>query len=216
MLAASDLRLVESMLADPHHRELARLGTLLRFRRGKTLIYEGHVDDALYIVLEGRLKVYSEDLDGRELVYAIVGPDELVGEMSLDGGPRSATVAALEDSACAVVRRDAVRRYIAEQPDFAFHLLSVVIERARRATESARDIAFLDVYERVTRLFGRLASPRADGMRTLPRMTQQEIAARIGAGREMVSRVMKELVAGGYVELADQEIVLRRALPAQW
>jgi CRP/FNR family cyclic AMP-dependent transcriptional regulator len=89
--------------------------------------------------------------------------------MSLDGGPRCASVTALEDTTCAVVRREAVKRYIAEQPDFAFHLLSVVIDRARRATESARDIAFLDVYERVTRFFAKEAVARDGGARALPR-----------------------------------------------
>lgn len=222
MLTRADGQLVESALPPGHLRELARRGAVRRYRKGLLLIQEGDVGDTLYVVLEGRLKAFSEDLDGRELVYGLYGPNELIGEMSLDGGLRSACVCVMEPAACAVVRRDEVRRYVADQPEFAFELLSLVIARARQATESARRLALLNVYERMAKLLESLAAVgEGDGAgngkgRRLPRLTQQEIAGRIGASREMVSRVMKELVAGGYLELGEREMVLKRALPADW
>lgn len=216
MITSADERLIESALPPGHHRELARRGTVRRYRKGLLLIQEGDVGDTLYVVLEGRLKAFSEDLDGRELVYGLYGPGEIIGEMSLDGGPRSASVCVTEESVCAVVRRDEVRRYINEHPDFAFHLLSLVIARARQATESARRLALLNVYQRLAVLLDSVAVEGEGGVRSVPRLTQQEIAGRIGASREMVSRVLKVLVEGGYIELREREIALLKALPADW
>ena len=91
-------------------RALARRGELCRFAKGAVLIQEGTIGDTLYIVLEGRLRVYGSHLaNEREITHGTYGPGEYVGEMSLDGGPRSASVEALQRSTCAVVTRQAGR-----------------------------------------------------------------------------------------------------------
>ena len=137
--------------------------------------------------------------------------------MSLDGGPRSASVITLEPTACVVITRQTLRDHIAANPEFAFELLSRVIHRARLATQSARSMALLDVYGRVVQLLNDLAVPQAEGERLIgTRLTHQEIASRVGCSREMVSRLMKDLESGGYLRMQAKTVLLMRPLPARW
>jgi len=198
-------------------RTLAARGQPRRYRKGTLLIEEGDLGDTLFIVLSGRVKAFSTDARDREIVYGIYGPGEYLGEMSLDGGPRSASVITMEPTVCAVVTRQTLREHIAANPEFAFELLSRVIHRARVATQSARSMALLDVYGRVVQLLDELAQPQADGTRLIPqRLTHHEIASRVGCSREMVSRLMKDLERGGYVARAASALALKRPLPTQW
>lgn len=198
-------------------RRLAASGVVKHFRSGDRLIHEGEYGDALYIVLEGRLRVFSAGERDREITYGTYGPGEYVGEMSLDGGPRSASVEALQDTVCAMVARATLRRHIAEHPDFAFELLAKVIRRARAATLSAKQLALNDVYGRLRQLLDGSAEARADGSRVIAeRLTHREMAHRVGASREMVSRLMKDLEQGGYLESDGAQLHLRRPLPARW
>src|SRR4051812_28373585 len=104
----------------PTLRALAERGEIRRYRKGTLLIQEGDAGDTLFVILSGRLRAFSSGAGGRELTYGVYGPGEYIGEMSLDGGLRSAHVIALEASACAVVTRHTLRTHIAEQPEFAF------------------------------------------------------------------------------------------------
>lgn len=198
-------------------RTLVARGEPRRYRKGTLLIQEGDIGETLFIVLSGRVKSFSADDRNREIVYGVYGPGEYLGEMSLDGGPRSASVITLEPTVCAVVTRKTLREHIAANPEFAFELLSRVIRRARLATQSARSMALLDVYGRVVKLLDELAKDQPDGTRLItPRMTHADIASRVGCSREMVSRLMKDLEIGGYVAKRDQHIVLLKALPSRW
>jgi len=138
--------------------------------------------------------------------------------MALDGGPRSANVETLEPTVCAVVTRDALLAYIAEQPAFALEMMGRLIRRARLATESARSMALIDVYGRLTRLLDRLAGPAGEeGSRTIAeRLTHREIASHLACSREMVSRLMKDLEVGGFVRTSKRQIVLLKPFPARW
>ncbi len=201
----------------PSLRALAARSEPRRYRKGVLLIQEGDQGDTLYIVLSGRVKAFSTDEREREIVYGVYGPGEYLGEMSLDGGPRSASVITLEPTVCAVITRHTLREHIAANPEFAFELLSRVIHRARMATQSARSMALLDVYGRVVRLLEHLAVAGADGQRVVhERLTHQEIANRVGCSREMVSRLMKDLDKGGHVRAEDGRLVLAARLPAHW
>jgi len=198
-------------------RTLVARGEPRRYRKGTLLIHEGDHGDTLYIVLSGRVKAFSTDERDREIVYGIYGPGEYLGEMSLDGGPRSASVITLETTVCAVITRQTLRDHIAANPEFAFELLSRVIHRARVATHNARSMALLDVYGRVVQLLNELAVAQPDGTRVIAqRLTHHEIASRVGCSREMVSRLMKDLERGGYVARNAGALALARPLPAQW
>ena len=199
-------------------RVLAEKGQIKRYRKGTLLIQEGDFGDSLYVMLSGRVKVYSVDERDREMIFGSYGPGDYFGEMSLDGGPRSANVATLETSSCVVIGRRTLLQHISEHPEFAFDLLSRVIARARMATASARSMALLDVYERLVQLLDSLASPNGDGTRTVAeRLTHGDIKSRVGCSREMISRLMKDLERGGYVRVAPgHRLILLRSLPGKW
>jgi CRP/FNR family cyclic AMP-dependent transcriptional regulator len=202
---------------NPSLRALALRGIFRSYRKNTVIINEGEIGDSLFVLLDGRVKVYSTDADGREITYNIVEAGDYFAEMWLDGGPRSASVMTLEPSVCSVVSRSALRDHLAEEPEFALELVSQVIRRARAATETARNMALLDVYGRVIATLENHAGPAApDKPITITQITHQQIASRVGASREMVSRLLKDLEKGGYIELGVKRIVLRKKLPARW
>lgn len=201
-----------------HIRALAGMGVQRRYRRGALLIQEGETGDTLYIVQQGRLRAFLGDGQGKELTLGIYGPGEYVGEMSLDGGPRSANVEAMEPSTCSVIMREVLLDYIGQQPEFALELMGRLIRRARLATESARNVALIDVYGRLVRLLNQLAlDPNAQGERMLgERLTHQAMSQHLACSREMVSRLLRDLETGGYIEVRDRWIWLLKPLPARW
>ena len=199
-------------------RALARRGERLRFPRGAQLIREGEHGSSLFVILAGKVRAFGSGDNERQITYGVYGPGEDLGEMSLDGGPRSASVETLEPTECAMVSREALERHIAEVPAFAFDLLARVIARARAATDSARQLAVYDVYGRLLLLFDALAVTQDDGTRLIAqRMTQQEMADRLGCRREMVSRLLGDLSRGGFIErISAGGWLIRRKLPARW
>lgn len=215
---ASHLTPGDGQAAAAHLQALAARGTERSFRRGVVLIQQGDQGDALYIVVAGRLRAFTTGPQGKEMTLGEYGPGEYVGEMSLDGGPRSANVETLEPTRCAVVCREVLLAYIGEHPDFALVMMSRLIRRARLLTESARSLALFDVYGRLAVLLDRLAGPpAADGTREIAeRLTHQQIAGHLACSREMVTRLLKDLERGGYVTLRDRRLVLQRALPRGW
>lgn len=205
-------------VAQAHTEALAARGTERSFRRGLLLIQEGDLGNTLYIVRSGRLRAFAADPSGKEITLGVYGAGEYVGEMSLDGGPRSANVETLETTVCSVVTRETLLAYIAEEPVFALEMMARLIRRARLATESTRSLALIDVYGRAKRLLEQMAGPpAADGSRALTeRITHREIASHLACSREMISKLMKDLEIGGYVAKRDQRIVLLKALPSRW
>ncbi|MBP7668417.1 MAG: Crp/Fnr family transcriptional regulator [Burkholderiaceae bacterium] len=197
--------------------ELAARGELRRYRKGTLLIQEGDHGDTIFIIQSGRLRAFSAGDNDREITYGVYGPGEYLGELSLDGGPRSASVITLEACTCSVVGRRTLERFIGERPEFAFELLAKVIRRARTATHSARQLALNDVYGRLRALLQGVAQPQPDGtQRVVDRLTHQEMANRLGCSREMVSRLMKDLERGGYLQVQDSQFVLVKPLPQRW
>lgn len=201
-----------------HIQALAALGIQRRYRSGALLIQEGETGDTIYIVLQGHLRAFLGDGNGKELTLGFYGAHEYVGEMSLDGGPRSANVEAVEASTCSVISRAVLLDYIAGHPEFALELMARLIRRARLATQSAGSVALIDVYGRLVRMLNQLAAaPDASGERRLnERLTHQELAQHLACSREMVSRLLKDLETGGYIAVRERWIWLLKALPARW
>jgi len=197
--------------------KLAALGVQRRYRTHTLLIQEGDAGDTIFVVLSGRLRAYVSDARGREITLGYHGPGDYVGEMSLDGGQRSASVQAAEPTVCAVLTRETMLRHLARDPEFALELVVRLIRRARLATESTRSIALLDVYSRLKRLLEERAQMQPDGGRCIAeRLTHQAIASEIGCSREMVSRLMKDLRAGGFLLLHSRKLWLAKELPHRW
>ena len=204
------------LLDDQLLRAIANRGGVRNYAANTVLVTEEDQSDTLFIILSGRVKAYGAAEDGREVVYATQSAGEYFGEMTLDGGPRSASVMTLEPTTCAVVPGPEVRDFLAQQPDFALHLIKKLIHLARASTEHVKSLALDDVYGRVTKLLRTLAREE-DGVFAVPdKLTQQDIAERVGSSREMVSRVFKPLSEGGYVEVRGGRIVLLKKLPARW
>ena len=205
---------VEPLLPAALLEALARHGNTRSFRAQSILICEGDVSDALFIVLRGRLRTYASLADGRDVVLAEHGPGDYVGELALDGGPRSASVKTVEASSCCVVSGNELRSFLSEQPDFALHLFRKLSGMARRLTEQVKSFALQDVYGRMARVLIELSDVAGSERIVRDKLTQQDIADRVGASREMVNRVLKDLVAGGYVTVRDGHYVICRKLPA--
>ena len=198
-------------------RELAAQGDVRKFRKGSIVITEGDVGDTLYIILAGQAKSYSVDASDKEITYGVFGVGEYFGEMALDGSPRSSDVVTLQASTCALITRARLLAFIALRPEFALEVLAKVIRRLRATTSSARSLAFIDVYGRLTQCLYELAEPLADGSKRIKdRLTHQEIASRVGCSREMVSRILKDLETGGYLRFDERRIVLLKKLPLRW
>ena len=205
-----------SPLRDDVLRHIAASGVVRAFAKNAVLISEGDVGDALYIILSGRVKVFASNAAGREVVINFHGPGEYVGEMSLDGQPRSASVITTEASTCAIVNRAQFRDFLAQNPDFAQHLIQTLIRRCRSATENVKSLALSDVYGRLVRLLNAL-SVEHDGHHVVEeRLTQQDIADRVGASRDMIGKLMKDLVGGGYLAVEDRRITILKRLPPGW
>jgi CRP/FNR family transcriptional regulator, cyclic AMP receptor protein len=184
------------------------------------LIREGAIEDTLFIILRGRVKVYGTDEAGRQIVFGVREAGEFLGEMSLDGGPRSASAMALEETECTVLGKAMLIEEFRHDPELAYALLCTAIRHARHSTETAKDLALADVYQRVVKLLqqlGKTPSNPADGHLVVQeKLTQQDIAERVGSSREMVSRIFKELTKGGYVRIESRSIAVLKALPARW
>jgi CRP/FNR family cyclic AMP-dependent transcriptional regulator len=203
-------------LAEDTLREIASSGVVRQFPKNVVLINEGDQGDSLFIVVSGKVKVFASNEAGKEVVIDFHGPGEYVGEMALDGAPRSASVMTVEPTTCAVVSRANFREFILAHPDFALHLIENLIQRVRLATENVKSLALSDVYGRLVRLLLSLAQER-DGRLAVPeKLTQQDIAERIGASRDMISRLMKDLVEGGYLAVEDRTIIILKKLPPAW
>jgi CRP/FNR family cyclic AMP-dependent transcriptional regulator len=203
----------------PELRTLALRGAVRSYPKKTVVINEGEIGDSLFVLLKGSVKVFSMDENGREITYGRIHSGDYFGEMSLDGGPRSASVITLEPCTCAVLSRADVSEHLVDEPGFAINLVVQVIRRARSATEAARNMALLDVYGRLIAVLEEhddvTTRDTATGL-TLESITHQDIASRVGASREMVSRLLKDLEKGGYIEMGTKRITLLKKLPSRW
>jgi len=180
------------------------------YPRGTAIIAAGDVTDSLYVIISGRLKVMISDDEGREVILAILGPNEFFGEMGLiDDAPRSASVVAIE--ACEVLalsKRD-FKKCLEENFEMAMTVMRGVVKRLREADQKIGSLALMDVYGRVARLLLEVAET-IDGQKVVTKkLAKQDIAKMIGASREMVSRVMKDLQAAGAIEVRAGSIFLK-------
>ena len=196
--------------------EITRNGVVRDYRPKTVLITEGERPESLYIILEGKVRVYIGDANGREVVLSVLGPGEYFGEVAFDQGPRSASVITLEPCKLMVVPLSDFSAFVESNPAFANHFIRKLIGHIRVLTQNVRSLALMDAYGRVARLLLETAVKK-DGLHYVPeRMTQSDIASRVGCSREMVSRIFKDLVQGNYISIETDRIVINRAPPARW
>jgi CRP/FNR family cyclic AMP-dependent transcriptional regulator len=197
-------------------RALSEQGTLKSFPKNAVIVSEGDETESLYVILSGRAKVFVADESGKEIVLGTQGPGEYFGEMVLDGGPRSASVMTVEPSRFVVIPKRNVRDFLRSHPEFAIRLIEKLIHRTRALTASVKNLALMDVYGRVARLLLDLAEDDGGTLVIREKLTQQDIASRVGASREMVSKILNDLATGGYLSVSHKRITLHRAPPRHW
>jgi CRP/FNR family cyclic AMP-dependent transcriptional regulator len=205
-----------SALSQEEIAALADAAVVRTYPKNTIVVTEGDRSDSLHVILSGRVKVFVSDEHGKELVLNVQGPGEYFGELALDEGPRSASVATLEPCKLAVIANDVLRSFLAGHPEAALQLIRGLIGRARHMTESLKDLALLDVYGRVAKLLLELATESEGRLVIDQRLTQQDIADRVSASREMVSRIFKDLTTGGYITHEGGKIIIHRRPPRAW
>ena len=211
MSVATNLKAIP-LFAHLTDEELARMSELTRRRKhpkGSVILFEDDPGDALYVVIEGQVKVVLIGEDGREVILATLADGDFFGEMSLiDDEPRSAHVIAMENSNLLVLRRHDFQRCLEDNPRIALGLLRALTKRLRLADSKIGGLVLLDVTGRVARLLLEMADEN-DGVVISRKVTHHQIAQMIGSSRETVSRTMRTLAEENLIEVAGKTISVR-------
>lgn len=183
------------------------------FPRGSDLFVEGEQGDRLYVISEGKVKLGLTAPDGRESLLAVLGPGEMLGELSLfDPGPRTATATALTDVEVLGLGHESLRPWLTGRPEVAEALLQALAQRLRRTNEAMSDLIFSDVPGRVAKalldLGERFGRPSPDGLHVTHDMTQEELAQLVGASRETVNKALADFASRGWITLESRSVTL--------
>jgi len=196
---------------------VSALATTRTYSKNTIIISEGDDSDSLYVVLSGKVKVYLSDDEGKEIIINILSGGDYFGELALmDDEPRSASVMTLEESKLAVLSKTAFEDCLKKNPQVALPIIKGLSARLRNLTENVKSLALMDVYGRVARTLLEMAEPVGENLVINQRLTQREIASMVGASREMVSRILKDLSVGGYITIQNKTITINEKLPHAW
>ncbi len=197
---------------------LAASSTMRAFPKNTVVIHENDPADSLFIIESGRVKVYCSDKNGKEFIMNTQGEGDYFGELALlDDSSRSASVRTVEKSSFCIIYKDDFNRVLDEHPSICRKLISNLAARARKLTADVKSLALQDVYGRVANVLMDLAEERGDGSMLIPeKLTQQDIADRVGASREMVARILKDLTIGDYIRFEGRHIIINTRLPAKY
>ena len=196
---------------------IAELATIRSFPRNTIIISEGDDSDSMYVVLSGKVKVYLSDDEGKEIIINILKDGDYFGELALlDESPRSASVMTQEDSKLAVLSKTAFEDCLKTNPSIALEVIKGLSARLRNLTDNVKSLALMDVYGRVARTLLDMSETH-DGVQVITqKLTQRDIASMVGASREMVSRILKDLSIGGYITIENKTITINEKLPHGW
>lgn len=204
-------------LPEPWLQRLAQGASIRAVPRNATVLHTGDRTDNLYVILAGSLRVLVSDEEGREVILSILHPGEFFGEMGvIDDHPRSATVEAVEPVELVVISKAEFRRCLEENFDLALYIMRSLVKRLRQADRKIESLALMDVYGRVARVLLDMAQDRGGVLFVDPMPSRQTIAKMVGASREMVTRVMKDLQADGLIREDEGVIQLSRDAITRW
>lgn len=204
-------------LTDEHAELLMERSRVRTFAANTIVVSEGDEGNSLFVVQSGALKAFLTDNAGREVTLSLLDPGDYFGELALlDEAPRSASVAAVTKSEVLQIPRSAFLALIEVHPACMQMVVRNLVGRIRTLTESVRSLALVDVFGRISRVFNSLAVEKDGVMQIDRRLTQQDLANMVGASREMVNRILRDLVSGGYVVLEQHRIIVCRKLPQNW
>ncbi len=187
------------------------------YPKGAIIVNEGDEGNSLFVIQSGTVKTFLSDENGKEVVLSTQGSGEFFGDLALfDDEPRSASVMTLEQCKVMIISKGQMREAIADDPEIGLSLLKGLAGRIRVLTENVRTLALLDVFGRLIKTLYSLAEEK-DGVLVIDqRLTQQDLASRIGASREMVSRIMHDLTEGGYIGVKAKRITILKQIPSNW
>lgn len=206
-----------SDLPDETISELASHAKKNTFPKNAFIITEGDETSSMYILLSGKVRVFSCDAQGKEVTLLTQTPVSYFGELALlSNEPRSASIITLESSCCAIIAQSDFKIWLLNHPDVAFSLIQDLAGTVRRLTDKVKQLALSNVYERTIQVLQEMAIKEDDVLTIAKRPTQQELANMVGASREMVNKIMKELTKGGYIVIQDKALRIERKLPASW
>ncbi len=201
----------------------AELGTLASVRvtrnypKNTIIINENDFADSLYLIESGKVKVYCSDKNGKEFIMNTMGEGEYFGELALlDDDKRSASVRTMEKSTFSIVYKEDFNRLMDENPNIARTMIRNLTQRVRTLTEKVKSLALQDVYGRVSKVLMSLGIERDGKIYIEEKLTQQDIADRVGASREMVARILKDLTVGEYISFEERRIIINGKLPANY
>ncbi|HHT40774.1 MAG TPA: Crp/Fnr family transcriptional regulator [Actinomyces sp.] len=182
-------------------------------RRGEILFEEGEQGNRLYIITEGKVKLGHTSLDGRENLLAVLGPGEIIGELTLfDPGPRSTTATAVSPVTLLHLDHSDLSVILDTNPTMGKHMLRALARRLRRTNESLADLVFSDVPGRVAKalldLADRFGTPTEEGVHVPHDLTQEELAQLVGASRETVNKSLADFVSRGWIQLEGRAVTL--------
>lgn len=206
-----------SKLSDEVLNSLAERAKSAKFPKQTMIVTEGDETSSLYIILSGKVRVFSSDDKSKEVTLLIQEPGSYFGEIALlSDEPRSASVTSLEKTTCAVISKSDFINWLMSHPEVAITLLGVLSEKIRHLTDKVRQMALSNVYERTVKALQELAVTEGNISMIHNRPTQQDLASMVGASREMVNKIMHELTKGGYVTLDDKTLIINKKLPSSW
>lgn len=201
-----------SMLTESQAVSVADAVVKRRFKRGEVIVEQGKKTNALFILLNGRARVVTADSRGREVILATLQPGDHIGEMSLiDNEPHSATVRAEVQTDVLMLGRVEFARCLPENSSMAYAVMRGLVQRLRHADRKIESLALMDVYGRVARALLEFATDPGDvegEMLIREKISRQDIAKMVGASREMVSRVMKDLEERGFIQTQENGSIL--------
>jgi CRP/FNR family transcriptional regulator, cyclic AMP receptor protein len=206
-----------SCLSDADMQAISSLAVTRSFPKNTLVICEGDTSNSLYVVLSGKVKVFLSDEEGKEVTLNLQGAGEYFGELAiLDEAPRSASVMTVEDTKLAILSKTAFEKCMGQHPTIALTVMRGLARRLRELTENVRSLALMDVYGRVARLLLEMSEEENGKNVIKQRLTQRDIASMVGASREMVSRILRDLTTGGYISIENKIITLNERLPSAW
>lgn len=184
------------------------------YPKNTVIINEGDRSDSLYIIETGHVKVYLSDEDGKEFLLNEMNPGDFFGELAvLDDDTRSASVMTQEKTTVSILYKKDFNDILTKEPELAFLLIRNLTKRIRALTDNIKALALKDVYGRVKQTLETLAVEAGSIWVIERKPTQQDIAQRVGASREMVARILKDLSVGGYIATEGKQMNIIKKLP---
>lgn len=206
-----------SDLSDDTLSELVSHAKRNTFPKHSFLFAEGEETNSLFILLSGKVRVFTCDEQGKEVTLLVQTPVSYFGELALlSNEPRSASVVTLETCSCAVIAQADFKQWLTQHPNVAFGLIQDLAGTVRRLTDKVKQLALSNVYERTIQALQEMSTPEGDIFVIHNKPTQQELANSVGASREMINKIMKELTKGGYIVKKDNTLRIERKMPTSW